>query len=220
MSNSTLNLTPSVYEYLLDVSLRESPILRALREATQTLSEHNMQISPEQGQFMAMIARLMQAKNVLEVGTFTGYSALVVAEALPEEGRIVCCDLSETFTDIAKRFWDKAQQAHKITLKLQPAMNTLDELVEQGQSGSFDMAFIDADKTHYHDYYERCLQLVRQGGVIMIDNVLWSGQVADLQVKDEDTESIRQLNAHIAKDPRVDLSMVPIGDGLTLARKK
>jgi predicted O-methyltransferase YrrM len=220
VTRRTKALTDEVYDYLLRVSLREPDVLRRLREETASLEEAAMQIGPEQGQLMALLVELVGARRVLEIGTFTGYSALVVALALPEDGRVVACDVSEEWTGVARRYWKEAGVAHKIELRLAPALETLDELLAEGAMGTFDFAFIDADKEHYADYYERSLELVRRGGLIAIDNVLWSGKVADPAVTDADTEAIRALNARLKHDERVSLSLVPIGDGLTLARKR
>lgn len=220
MSNRTLQMTAEVYDYLLDVSLRESPILAELREVTAEHPMVAMQISPEQGQFMALLIRLIGARRCLEIGVYTGYSSLAVASALPEDGKIIACDVNEEFTAIARRFWDKAGVTAKIDLRLAPAMDTLDELLRDGQGGRFDFAFIDADKTSYEGYYERCLELLRPGGLIAVDNVLWSGSLVDERNQDPDCNALRSLNRKLYSDERVDLSMVPIGDGLTLARKR
>jgi predicted O-methyltransferase YrrM len=220
MSRRTESITDELYEYLIGVSLREPDVLRRLREETAQLEQANMQIGPEQGQLMALLVELIEAKRVLEIGTFTGYSALVMALALPEDGRIVACDVSEEWTGVARRYWAEAGVAHKIDLRLAPAVETLDALLAQGRAGAFDFAFIDADKESYATYFERALELVRAGGLIAIDNVLWSGKVADPQVTDADTEAIRALNTKLRDDERVSLSLVPIGDGLTLARKR
>jgi predicted O-methyltransferase YrrM len=220
MSNRTIQLTDSLYEYLLAVSLREPDLLRQLREETATLPSARMQIAPEQGQFMALLARLTGARRCLEIGVFTGYSSLVTALALPDDGRIIACDVSEEWTAVARRYWKAAGVAHKIELRLAPAVQTLDELIAAGQGGSFDLAFIDADKESYADYYQRALELVRVGGLIVVDNTLWSGRVADPTDADVDTVALRQFNAHLHRDERVDLSLLPVGDGLTLARKK
>ena len=220
MSNRTIQLTDSLYEYLLAVSLREPDLLRQLREETATLPSARMQIAPEQGQFMALLARLTGARRCLEIGVFTGYSSLVTALALPDDGRIIACDVSEEWTAVARRYWKAAGVAHKIELRLAPAVQTLDELLAAGQGGSFDLAFIDADKERYADYYQRALELVRVGGLIVVDNTLWSGRVADPADADVDTVALRQFNAHLHRDERVDLSLLPVGDGLTLARKK
>ncbi|MES2999020.1 MAG: class I SAM-dependent methyltransferase [Pseudomonadota bacterium] len=220
MSNQTLNVTPKLYEYMLSVSLREPAILKSLREETAKLPSHNMQISPEQGQFMVFLVELIGAKKTLEVGVYTGYSALAVALVLPDDGHVIACDVNEKTSVIAKRFWQKAGVLQKIDLKLAPALETLDQLIQQGETNTFDFVFIDADKQNYTNYYERSLMLVRQGGLILIDNVLWSGQVADLENHDKQTEAIRHLNQMIYKDERVNMSLLPLSDGLTLVRKK
>ena len=220
MSSSTIDLTAELHAYLLRVGTRESATAQALRAETLAATPwHPMQISPEQGAFMALLVRLLGAKRTLEVGTFTGYSALVVAEALPADGRVIACDVSEEWTAIGRPFWERAGVTEKIDLRLAPAVETLDGLIEAGDAGTFDFAFIDADKANYDAYYERCLALLRQGGVIGIDNVLWGGRVADDAVDDEDTQAIRALNAKVRDDARVDVAMLPVGDGLTLARK-
>jgi predicted O-methyltransferase YrrM len=220
MSNRTLGLSDAVYAYLLEASLREPPLLKALREETAKMPEANMQISPEQGQFMALLARLMDARRCIEVGVFTGYSSLALALALPESGRIIACDVSEEWTRVARRYWREAGVAHKIDLRIAPAIDTLRSLRANGGDGSFDFAFVDADKTSYGDYYEELLKLLRPGGLIAIDNTLWAGKVADPDVQDEDTVAIREFNAKLLADQRIDLSLVPIADGLTLARKR
>jgi len=218
MSRRSIGLDDPLYQYLLDVSLRESDVLRRLREETARLDNASMQISPEQGQLMALLVRLMDAERTLEIGTFTGYSALVVALALPPHGRVTACELNEEYAAIARRWWAEAGAGEKIELHLAPAIQTLDRLLEDGLSGRFDFAFIDADKQGYVDYWERCLRLVRCGGLIAVDNVLWSGRVVDPADVDQSTEAIRRFNARARDDDRVDLVMVPIGDGLTLAR--
>ncbi|WP_414527594.1 class I SAM-dependent methyltransferase [Nodularia chucula] len=220
MANQTLGIEPQLYNYLLSVSLRESEILGQLREETIQHPMARMQIAPEQGQFMALLVQLMGAKKTLEIGVFTGYSALVVSLALPPDGRLVACDVSEEFTAIARRYWQKAGVADKIDLHIAPAMDTLDQLLAGGEAESFDFAFIDADKSNYDGYYERSLQLVRPGGLIVIDNVLWSGRVADSEVQDNRTTKIRALNEKLHQDQRINLSLIPIADGLTLAQKK
>jgi len=220
MSSRTLSLDDRLYDYLLANSLREPAVLAELRAETATLPGALMQISPEQGQFMQLLARLLGAKRCIEIGTFTGYSSLAVALALPADGRILCCDVSDEYTQVARRYWAKAGVADKVTLALGPALATLDAMLAKGDAGRFDMAFIDADKAGYDAYYERCLRLLRPGGLILIDNVLWSGDVADPAKDDADTQAIRALNAKLAKDERVDLSLLPVGDGLTLARKR
>ncbi|MBK6349853.1 MAG: class I SAM-dependent methyltransferase [Proteobacteria bacterium] len=220
MSNRSIMLTDSLYEYLTDVSLRESPLLLALREETSKLTQRSMQISPEQGQFMALLARLTGARRCLEVGVFTGYSSLVTALALPDDGSIVACDVSEEWTAVARRYWREAGVVHKIELRLAPASETLDNLLAQGQAGTFDFAFIDADKTSYLAYYERTLALLRTGGLVLVDNTLWSGRVADPEVADADTVALRHFNEVLHRDERVDLSLLPMGDGLTVVRKR
>jgi predicted O-methyltransferase YrrM len=211
-------LTDELLAYLHKVSLREAEPLRMLREETAKLPMAGMQISPDQGQFMALLVRLIGARRCLEIGTFTGYSSLAVALALPPDGRVVCCDVSEEYTAVARRAWASAGVAAKIELHIAPARVTLDRLREAGQRGSFDFAFIDADKENYDAYYEASLELVRPGGLIAIDNVLWSGAVADTKRQDADTKALRALNLKLHDDERVDISMLPIGDGLTLAR--
>ena len=221
MSSHTINLTDALHEYLLRVGARESDVAKELRAETLRATRwHPMQISPEQGAFMQLLVRLIGAKQTLEVGTFTGYSALVVAEALPADGRVIACDVSEEWTSIGKPFWERAGVAGRIDLRLRPATETLDALIEEGRSGEFDFAFIDADKANYDAYYERCLRLVRVGGVIGIDNVLWGGRVVKRGANDEDTQAIRAVNEKVAADERVDVAMLPIGDGLTLAVKR
>jgi predicted O-methyltransferase YrrM len=220
MSNRSIVLTDSLYDYMNDVSLRESPLLLALREETAELSQRRMQISPEQGQFMALLVRLTGARRCLEVGVFTGYSSLATALALPDDGRIVACDVSEEWTAVARRYWQRAGVEHKIDLRLAPAIGTLDALVATRHGGTFDFAFIDADKTNYLAYYERTLVLLRTGGLVLIDNTLWSGRVADPEVADADTVALRHFNEVLHRDERVDLSLLPLGDGLTLARKR
>jgi caffeoyl-CoA O-methyltransferase len=220
MSDITIDLTPSVYQYLLNHSLREHEVLQALRHETHKLSAARMQISPEQGQFMALLIEMLDAKKTLDIGTFTGYSALVVALAMPEGGRVVACDLDTRATDIAEKYWDLAGVRQKIDLRIGKALETLDALMVNGEAGTFDFAFIDADKNNYLAYYEKSLGLLRKGGLIAVDNVLWSGAVADASNQDKDTNSIRKLNDFILNDDRVSISMLPIGDGLTLARKR
>jgi predicted O-methyltransferase YrrM len=220
MSNKTLCITEKLYEYMLSVSLREPEVLLELRRETGLDEQANMQIAPEQGQFMALLVRLLGAKKTLDIGVYTGYSSLCIGLALPQNGRVIACDLNRQWTDIAKRYWHKAGVADKIDLRLAPARQTLEELLaNKTAAASFDFAFIDADKVNYDIYYEYCLQLVRPGGLIAVDNVLWDGAVADESVDDVDTKAIRALNSKIHADPRVELSLVPIADGLTLARK-
>jgi predicted O-methyltransferase YrrM len=205
-----------IYEYLISNSLREPEILRRLREETAVLPRASMQISPEHGQFMALIVQLMNARRALEVGVFTGYSSLAVALALPSDGKIVACDISEEYTSVARRYWEEAGVEHKIDLRLAPALETLRGLIAKGEHG-FDFAFIDADKTNYEGYYEYALELIRPGGLIMVDNVLWSGRVADPKENDADTVALRAFNQKLHVDSRVSLSMLPLSDGVTLA---
>ena len=220
MSMRTMNLTDELYQYLLRVSLREPPLLARLREETSRLERANMQIAPEQGQFMAHLVELLDARKALEIGTFTGYSALVVALAMPPDGRLIACDVSEEWTAIGRRYWEEAGVADRIDLRLGPATATLDGLLAAGAGETFDFAFIDADKTGYDGYYERSLRLLRPGGLIAIDNVLWNGNVYDQSIQDADTVAIRALNEKLLSDERVSISLVPIGEGLTLARKR
>lgn len=220
MSNRTLNLDDTLYDYLLQVSLREHGLLRRLREETMQMPEHNMQIAPEQGQFMALLVQIMGARHCLEVGVFTGYSSLAVALAMPDDGLLVACDTSEEYTDVARRYWQEAGVDARIDLRIAPALETLDDLLEDDEARHFDFAFVDADKENYDAYYEQCLKLLRKGGVVAFDNTLWNGKVARPDEKDPDTAAIRELNEKIHADERVDISMVPIGDGLTLCRKK
>ncbi|HMA16574.1 MAG: class I SAM-dependent methyltransferase [Bacteroidota bacterium] len=220
MSNRSIQLDDALYDYRLQNSLRETDVMRRLREETAKLPGSGMQIGPEQGQFMALLVELMGARRCLEVGTFTGYSALAVAQALPEDGRLVACDVNEKTAAVARRYWQEAGVAGKIDLRLAPAVETLDTLLAEGAAGSFDFAFIDADKTSYDAYYERALRLLRKGGLVAVDNVLWGGAVTDSRVNDADTRAIRALNAKIAADQRVSCSLLPLGDGLTLARKR
>ena len=220
MSNRTIELTDELYDYLLQVSLREPELLERLRQETASHPLAVMQISPEQGQFMALLTHLLGARRTLEVGVFTGYSALSVALALPPEGRIIACDISEEYTSVAQRYWQEAGVIGKIDLRLGPAINTLDALIHEGQAATFDMAFIDADKQSYDAYYERALLLVRCGGLIVIDNVLWGGKVVDATDTDQEVVSIRELNVKLREDPRIHLSMLPLSDGLTLAVRR
>lgn len=218
MSNKTICITAELYEYMLAESLREPDVLRELREETAQLQDANMQIAPEQGQFMALLVRLLGAKRTLDIGVYTGYSALCIALALPQEGRVIGFDVNRKWTDIAKRYWQKAGVEEKIELCLGPAQETLEGLLAE-EAAAFDFAFIDADKIHYDLYYEYSLQLVRPGGLLAIDNILWGGAVADAAVNDADTLAIRALNRKIHNDPRVEISMVPIADGLSLVRR-
>ncbi|MCL4315679.1 MAG: class I SAM-dependent methyltransferase [Gammaproteobacteria bacterium] len=236
MSNKTINMTEELYEYLLSVSLREPSLLKHLRAETAKYPMANMQIAPEQGQFMALLVQLLRAKKALEIGVFTGYSALCVALALSADGKLIACDVSEEWTKVARRYWQEAGVAHKIELRLAPALETLDKLLDDGQAGTFDFAFIDADKTGYDDYYERSLQLLRPGGLIVLDNMLRNGRVVDAPhcdvqgctnvaggrtpgATDEATLAIHKLNQKLHHDSRIALSLLPLADGLTLALK-
>jgi predicted O-methyltransferase YrrM len=218
--SNTWTLAPHLLDYLRASSLREPALLTQLRAETAQHPRASMQIAPEQGQLMGLLVQLMGARRTLEVGVFTGYSSLAVALALPEDGHITACDVSDEFTQIARRYWAAAGVSHKITLHLAPAVQTLDTLLRDGAAGSYDLAFLDADKSRYDAYYERALQLLRRGGLIIVDNVLWDGRAADPLNDEPDTVAIRALNAKIARDERVTVSMLPIGDGLTLAVKR
>ncbi len=219
MSRSTVTLTDELRQYILDISLREHPLLSALREETAQHPDAKMQISPDQGQFMATLLRLIQAKTVLEIGTFTGYSALVMTLALPPDGHLVACDVSEDFTNIARRYWSEAGVNDRIALYIGPASETLSTLIESGKENTFDAAFIDADKESYDIYFEKSLQLIRPGGLLMIDNVLRNGDAANPMSESTETQSIQSLNKKLHQDSRIHLSVVPIGDGLTIAQK-
>ncbi|MEX2525179.1 MAG: class I SAM-dependent methyltransferase [Gammaproteobacteria bacterium] len=220
MTYGSLALDDNVYDYLLSVSLRESDVLRRLREETATYPNPNMQISPDQGQFLAMLVRILQARNIIEAGVFIGYSSLWMADAMPEDGRLVACDVNEDYTNVARRYWREAGVEHKIELRLAPAIDTLDALLEEEGECRYDLVFLDAIKTEYRDYYERCIPLLRPGGLVAIDNVLWSGKVADERVDDDATRALRELNTFLHRDDRIDLSMLPLADGLTLCRKR
>lgn len=220
MSTRSLGLSDSVYEYLLAHSLREPELLAELRKETAELPAARMQISPEQGQFMALLVELMGAARAIEVGVFTGYSSLRLALALPADGRLLACDVSEEFTSMARRYWDRAGVSSKVQLVIAPASETLQARIESGEAGSYDIAFIDADKDNYQVYYEQCLQLLRPGGLLLVDNVLWSGSVADDANQESSTVAIRALNDHIHQDERVTASLLPVGDGLYLVRKR
>lgn len=220
MSNRSIDLSDALYDYLLATSLREPEVMRRLRAETAGLPGSMMQIAPEQGQFMALLVQLMGARRCLEIGTFTGYSALAVARALPADGRLVACDVDAETMAIGRRYWDEAGVAGKIDSRIGPAVETLDEMLNAGEAESYDFAFIDADKSNYDDYYERALKLLRPGGLIAVDNVLWGGSVIDPGKKDPDTLAIRALNEKIKEDDRVVCSLVPIGDGLMLAHKR
>ena len=220
MSNRTLAIDDRLYAYLLQHSLREAPLLKRLRDETTRMPDGMMQIAPEQGQFMALLVELVGARRALEIGTFTGYSSVCVARAMGPAGRLVCCDISEPYTAVARRYWAEAGIADRIELKLGPALATLDGMLAAGSAGQYDFAFIDADKTNYDGYYERVLKLLRAGGLVAIDNMLWNGAVADPKDQEPDTLAIRRLNEKLHADERVTASLVPIGDGLLLARKR
>ncbi len=220
MSKKTLQLNDSLYDYLLSVSLHENSFLKALRDETNQLQMSIMQISPDQGQFMALLVKLMGVKKIIEIGTFTGYSALAMAQALPDDGELYACDISEEWTNLAKKYWQQASVDKKIKLHLAPAEETLKKLLKNSAAASFDMAFIDADKQNQWMYFEYCLELLRPGGVILVDNVLWNGSVIDIADESADTNAIRQFNQKIYQDERIEISMIPVADGITLARKK
>jgi predicted O-methyltransferase YrrM len=220
MTARTLNLDDSLYQYLLDVSLRETPLLKRLRDETQALPMARWQVAPEQGQFLALLVKLIGARRVLEVGTFTGYSALCMAEALPEDGSLICCDIPGDYNATALQYWQEAGLAGRIDLRLAPALETLGEIERQGQGGQFDLVFIDADKANYPTYLEHALRLLRVGGLAVFDNTLWSGRVLEEYPESADTRAIHVLNRALKTDARVDLSLLPLGDGLTLCRKR
>jgi predicted O-methyltransferase YrrM len=220
MANQTLHLDEKLYSYFGNVAYREPQILGQLRERTAKVTGAEMQIGPEQGALMAMLVKMSGARKILEIGTFTGYSSLAMALALPSDGRLIASDVSEEWTGIAREFWQKAGVASRISLLLKPGSETIGGLIAAGEASSFDLVFIDADKANYDRYYEGGLVLLRQGGTLMIDNVLWGGDVADPAKNDADTSALRALNAKIKADNRVDHCMIPIGDGLTLARKR
>ena len=219
MSTATIMLDKKLREYLLNVSVKESEILRELREETAQMEYSAMQISPEQGAFMSFLVELIQAKRTLEIGVFTGYSALVVAMALSEDGIVTACDVSEEWANVGMKYWKKAQVEDKIDLRIAPALKTLDQLLSEGKQGTYDFSFIDADKIEYQGYFDKSLELLRIGGLIAIDNVLWGGSVIDDSIQDSSTKAIRAFNENLSSDSRVSISMVPIGDGLTLACK-
>ncbi len=220
MTSRTIGLPADVHDYVLRWGFEEPPILARLRAETARHPRSSMQISPEQGALLALLVELLDARRCLEIGTFTGYSSLAVALAMPADGRIVCCDVSEAYTDVARRYWAEAGVANRVELRLGPALDTLDALLADGTAGSFDLAFIDADKPSYPDYWERCVELVRPGGVIAVDNVLWGGAVADPAASDASTRTIRRLNELVAADARVRHVLLPVADGMTIARKR
>lgn len=218
MSSRSIGLSEGLHRYLVDHSVRKNDILRRLRDETAPMEESGMQIAPEQGPFLAMLVRMLNARRTLEVGVFTGYSSTVVALALPEEGRITACDVSEEYTSVARRYWKEAGIDHKIDLRIGDADATLGALLDEERAGTYDFAFIDADKASYDKYYEHVIRLLRSGGVVALDNMLRHGRVLD--PADENTRAIAALNEKIYRDDRVDISMVPIADGVTLARKR
>jgi len=220
LSNRTLSIDDRIYDYLCDVSINEPELLRQLREETAQIEYSVMQISPEQGQFMSLLIKLMGAKRALEIGTFTGYSSICVASAMPEEGRLTCCDISPQWTDMAEKYWALAGLENKIDLHIQPAEQTLQMLLDDGAEKTFDFIFIDADKQNYIKYYEVALRLLRKGGIIAIDNTLWSGAVADPENIEPGTRAIRRFNDMLKDDARVSQSLLTIGDGLTLILKE
>lgn len=220
MSKRTLQLDDRTYEYLLANSLREDPALSRLRAETASHPKVNMQIAPEQGQFMQMLVRLTGAKRAIEVGVFTGYSSLAVMLAMPNDARLLALDVSPAYTAVARRHWQAAGVADRIELVIAPALVTLDARIEAGEAGHYDFAFIDADKTGYLGYYERLLKLVRPGGLIVVDNTLWHGAVADPADREADTIALREFNDVLHRDARIDLVLLPVGDGLTLARRR
>ena len=220
MSNRTLSIDDRIYDYICDVAINEAVLLTQLREETAQLEYAEMQISPEQGQFMSLLIKLMAAKRAIEIGTFTGYSSICIASAMPADGQLICCDISPQWTSIAQKYWALAEIENKIELYTQPAEQTLQQLLDDGNEKSFDFIFIDADKQNYITYYEMSLQLLRKGGMIAVDNTLWSGAVADLDNNEPGTRAIRRFNEMIKKDNRVSKSLVTIGDGLTLILKE
>ncbi|MEK9673012.1 MAG: class I SAM-dependent methyltransferase [Rhodospirillaceae bacterium] len=220
MPKTTTGLDPKIYDYLLKSSLREPDVLARLRDETAKHPRANMQVSPDQGQFLSLLVRMTGAKRIIEVGTFTGYSSTSMAMGLPEGGGIIACDVSDEFTQVARRYWKDAGVDHLIDLRLGPAAETLAGLRADGEEGKFDLAFIDADKENYQTYFDHCLALLRHGGVIAVDNVLWSGRVLDPTDETEDTEAIRAFNQRLTTDKRVSISMLSIADGLTLAVKE
>jgi predicted O-methyltransferase YrrM len=220
MTARTLNLDDALYQYLLDVSLRETPLLKRLRDETQALPMARWQVAPEQGQFLALLVKLTGARRLLEVGTFTGYSALCMAAALPAEGSLICCDIPGDYNAIARRYWQEAGLTGRIDLRLAPALETLGDLERQGGGEQFDLVFIDADKANYPSYLEHALRLLRVGGLVLFDNTLWSGRVLETSPESADTRAIQALNLALKDDVRVDLSLLPLGDGLTLCRKR
>ncbi len=220
MTNKTIGISDELAAYVVRVGTREPDVLARLREETAAIPQHGMQVAPEQGAFLALLVELTGARRCIEVGTFTGYSSLAVALALPADGGLVCCDVSEEWTGLARKYWDEAGVAGKVDLRLAPAADTLDQLLEAGESDAYDFAFVDADKTGYDGYYERLLRLVRPGGLIAFDNTLWHGRVLEENPEDEDTRALQALNEKLAGDERISLCLVPFADGVTLARRR
>lgn len=220
MSTRTISVDDRLYDYILRVSVREPDVLRRLREETAPMQGAGMQISPEQGQFLRFLVEALGVKKSIEIGVFTGYSSTSMALAMPPDGRIVACDVNDEWTSMARRYWREAGVEGRIDLRLGPAVETLDRLLADGAAGTFDFAFVDADKENMDGYYERCLQLVRRGGIVAFDNVLWNGSVADPDNHKDSTNAIRALNEKLHGDERVSITLVPIGDGLTLARRR
>jgi caffeoyl-CoA O-methyltransferase len=220
MANKTMGISDDLAAYVVKVGTREPDVLARLREETAAIPQHNMQIAPEQGAFLALLVELIGARRCIEVGTFTGYSSTAVALALPEDGQIICCDVSEEWTSLARKYWAEAGVAGKVDLRIAPAAETLDQLVAGGQEATYDFAFVDADKAGYDAYYERLLRLVRPGGLIVFDNTLWGGDVLDTDPGDEDTKALQALNAKLAHDQRITLCLLPVADGVTLARRR
>jgi caffeoyl-CoA O-methyltransferase len=220
MTNKTIGISDELAAYVVRVGTREPHLLARLREETAAIPQHGMQVAPEQGAFLALLVELIGARRCIEVGTFTGYSSLAVALALPEGGRLVCCDVSEEWTALARKYWNEAGVADKIDLRLAPAAETLDQLLEAGENDVYDFAFVDADKAGYDGYYERLLRLVRPGGLITFDNTLWHGRVLDEGSTDEDTRALQSLNEKLAGDERITVCLVPFADGVTLARRR
>jgi predicted O-methyltransferase YrrM len=220
VTKKTIGISEELAAYVVEYGTREPDVLARLREETEALPQHRMQIPPEQGAFLAILVELMGARRCIEVGTFTGYSSTAVALALPTDGRLICCDVSEEWTSVARKYWAEAGVGDKIDLRIGPAAETLDQLLEAGEEGAFDLAFVDADKSGYDGYYERLLRLVRPGGLIAFDNTLWGGAVLDQDTDDEDTRAIQALNAKLAGDERISICLLPVADGLTLARRR
>lgn len=220
MANKTIGISDELAAYVVQVGTREPDVLARLREETAAIPQHGMQIAPEEGAFLAMLVELTGARRYIEIGTFTGYSSTAVALALPADGQLVCCDVSEEWTSMARRYWAEAGVAAKIDLRIAPAVETLDQLIADGEEATYDFAFVDADKTGYDGYYERLLRLVRPGGLIAFDNTLWGGAVLDEDTEDEDTRALQALNLKLADDERITLCLLPVADGVTLARRR